>query len=124
MKYILPLLLIPMIAFGANFPRDLTLTLTQPSEYEDGSSIELGDLVSNRFLCTRQDGTEVVNESRPVTTGPGEFEEFVFVGVIPGPGTYTCNAWASTAELESLASNDATKKHTGKPLPPIVIEVT
>lgn len=123
MKLLIPLFLLPVLAFAADFPRDLTLTLTQPSQYEDGAAIEALELVSNRFNCARQDGTVVVDESRLVTTGPGQEESFVFVGVIAQPGTYTCYAWASTADAESDPSNAAFVKHTGKPLPPVVIEV-
>jgi hypothetical protein len=123
-KMFLFLLFVAGAAFAQqNFPRDLTLTFTQPSEYTDGTAIEVGELVSNRFNCARQDGTVVVDESRPVTSAPGEEETAVFVGVIPQPGTYTCYAWASTADAESDPSNAAFKKFTGKPLPPIVQEV-
>jgi hypothetical protein len=111
------LLALPVIA-QQNYPRDLTLTYDQPTHYTDGTVIEAGELVSNRFNCARQDGTVVVDESRPVTVAPGSTQSEVFGGVIPQPGTYTCYAYASTVDAESDASNAAFKKFTGKPLPP------
>jgi hypothetical protein len=122
MKYIVSILLL-VISFSANaqqnYPRDITLTLTQPTLYTDGTTIEPGELVNNRYNCARNDGTVVLNETRSVKVDPGAQQSETFVGVIPQPGTYTCYAFAATADEESDASAPAFKKYTGKPTPPV-----
>lgn len=123
-KLVILILLFSSAAFAQqDYPRTLTLTLTQPTLYEDGTTIEPGELVNNRYNCARQDGTVILNETRPVTVDPGQVQSETFVGVIPQPGTYTCYAYAATADAESDASNPAFKKYTGKPLPPNSVEI-
>jgi hypothetical protein len=101
-----------------NFPRDITLTWTNPTEYVDGTLIEVGDLAGTKIVCARQDGTVAIDELVPITAGPGGVEGKAFLDLIPKPGRYTCNAFAITVEdFSSDASNDSVKKYTGKPKP-------
>jgi hypothetical protein len=122
-KYMRILLAVLLLAFWAgahaqqNYPRNITITYTQPTLYDDGTTIDAGELATNRFECSRHDATVVVAESRPVTALPGGSQSEAFTGVIPQPGTYTCFVWVSTVDTESDASLPDDQKFTGKPLP-------
>lgn len=102
-----------------DYPRDITLSWTNPSQYVDGSIIETGDLDSIRVTCFRGNDTTPTFTSSVPDTGEGAAQEETYLGAIPQPGTYTCFAYAKvvTGE-ESDASNPTEKKYTGKPLPP------
>lgn len=103
-----------------DYPRDLTASWTNPSEYIDATLIQDGDLRGTRIQCERHDGTIVIDEEVPIGSNlPGDPQSFVFVGAIPQPGTYTCLSYAVTIDsIFSDASNPATRRFTGKPLPP------
>mgnify|MGYP001820329325 CR=1 FL=1 len=102
-----------------DYPRDITLDWVNPSQYVDGSTIELGDLDSIRVECTRNGDVAPVFVSTVPDTGEGSPQVETFVGVIPQPGTYTCVAFAIVVDgTESDPSNTASRKYIGKPLPP------
>jgi hypothetical protein len=114
-------MLLTSIAFGQapNYPRDISLCWTHPTLYEDGTDIQPGDLGNTRLTLNRHDGTQVMDVSVPMVGDPGTQQCSTQVGVIPQPGTYTALAYAITVDsISSDASNPASKKYTGKPLPP------
>jgi len=116
---LLPLLLVFSNAYAADYPRDLTLSWVNPSAYEDGTPLLPGELVSVRLECVRgSDPTPVINVTLPAGTIGAQQSE-ALVGAIPIPGTYACWGYAIPidADQESVASNTASKKFTGKPLP-------
>lgn len=110
-----------------DYPRDITLSWTNPSQYEPippatvGEAIAPGDLDSIRVECFRQsDPLTPVFVSTVPDTGEGLPQSETFAAVIPGPGTYSCFAYAIVVGgAESNASNESLpRKYTGKPLPP------
>ena len=117
--FTLVLLLVPALAWAQqDYPRDITLSWTNPSSYTDGSPIAAGDLDSIRVECFRANETVATFTSTVPDTGEGLPQSETYVAVIPGPGTYRCFAYAIVGTSESDPSNEATKKYTGKPLPP------
>ena len=121
MKYLtLLLLLVGSTAFAQQaYPRDITLSWTNASQYTDGSTIEVGDLDSGRGECFRNNDPIATFTATVPDTGEGLPQSETFVGVIPGPGTYNCVAYSIVIDgTESDPSNTATKKYIGKPLPP------
>lgn len=120
-KFWLLFLLLPITAMAQqDYPRDITYCWTLPTQYVDGSVIEAGDLATTRIAASRNSGESIFDELIPVgTTLPGERQCHTFVGAIPGPGTYLAVAFAITIDdVSSDASNEASRKFTGKPLPP------
>jgi len=113
-------LLFGSITFAqSNYPRDVTLCWTHPTLYEDGTTIEDGDLRGTFIHGERQNLLVILDEEVPITGVPGSMQCQTFVGAIPQPGTYTFTAFAITVDdISSDASNAAIKKYTGKPLPP------
>jgi hypothetical protein len=106
-----------------SFPRDITLSWTNPSEYVDGSIIEAGDLYYIRAACFRNAETSATFEMTVPATGEGALQTETFEAVIPSPGTYTCFAVAIVIDgTESDESNPTTRKYIGKPLPPQIVE--
>ena len=105
-----------------DYPRDLTLKITQPTQDVFGTLLDPGDLKDNRYECARNDGTIILtNEIKPVRADPGSWQTETWVGVIPQPGTYICFAYVSNIEgAESDASNPHDEKYIGKPLPGIL----
>lgn len=123
------LLTLVLLAFSASvsaqsdYPRDITLSWTNPSQYVDGSAIEAGDLDSIRVECFRNNDTVPAFVSTVPDTGEGAPQSETYTGAIPSPGTYACVAYAIVVGgVESDASNSATRKYTGKPLPPQTFE--
>jgi hypothetical protein len=112
-------------AQGNNFPRDLTLSWTNASQYEDGTLIEAGDLTEVRFECSNNSQpTVLVVDATVAATGEGAPQSEVFVGVIPSAGRYTCYGYSRVTDgTESAASTPAAKKFLGIPMPPISITV-
>ena len=98
------------------FPRDITLTWTNPSEYEDGSLIEAGDLTDIRVVCYRNNNTVPIVDVTVPAAGEGLLQTETF-SVIPQPGTYVCEVYARIFDgTESVASNQSLpKKYTGRP---------
>lgn len=117
------LLMLAMLAAPAqaqqDYPRDITLSWTNASQYTDGTSIEAGDLTGVRIECFRQNDTVPMLTGTFVPTGEGLAQTEVFAGAIPQPGTYTCYGYSVViGGIESDASNPASKKYVGKPQPP------
>ena len=113
------LLLSGAVLAQQDYPRDITLSWTNPSEYVDGSIIEAGDLDSIRVECFRGSETAPTFTSTVADSGEGLAQSETYVAVIPNPGTYTCFAYAIVVDgTESDASNSAERKYIGKPLPP------
>jgi hypothetical protein len=119
-KIVLLAALISVSAFAQqDYPRDITLSWTNPSQYVDGSVIDAGDLDSIRVECFRGSETTATFTSTVADTGEGAAQTETYPGVIPNPGTYTCFAYAIVVDgTESDASNSAERKYIGKPLPP------
>jgi hypothetical protein len=111
------LLLSGSVLAQQNFPRDITVSWTNPDQYTDGTFIEAGDLESIRI--------EIFRNSDPVTpiyvttvpdSGEGLPQSEVFALAVPGPGTYEIYGYAIViGGEESDRSNPASKKYTGKP---------
>ena len=117
-------LLFSVSAFAQqDYPRDITLNWDNPTQYVDNSFIDAGDLAAIRVQCFRSnDIVPTFEESRP-DTGEGAHQSETYIGVIPGPGSYTCYAFAIVVGgVESDTSNGVLKKYTGKPLPPQTFE--
>lgn len=126
-KMILGLLMVitggALHAQDSSYPRDITLSWTNPSQYEDGSNIAAGDLDSVRFECSNNTTPSVlvVDASLP-DNGEGAQQSNTWVDVIPAPGTYTCYAWAKVVTgAESQPSSPANKQFFGTPLPPVIL---
>ena len=124
MKLLAALILLglSMTAYGQqDYPRDITLSWTNASQYEDGSLIAAGDLTSVRVECFRNaDATPSFTATVPVT-GEGLPQAEDFIGVIPNPGQYSCVAYSIIFDgTESVASNVTLRKYTGKPKAPVL----
>jgi hypothetical protein len=119
-RLFLILLFLPCLAFAQqDYPRDITLSWTNASQYTDGTVIEAGDLTGTRIECFRQNDTVPIVTGTFVPTGEGLAQTETFAGAIPNPGTYTCFGWSIViGGIESDASNPASKKYVGKPNPP------
>lgn len=120
---IVMLLASTLVVAQQDYPRDITLDWVNADQYVDGSIIQPGDLVSVRLECFRnQDATPVVSATVPAA-GEGLPQTETLVGVIPAPGNYQCFAYSVVVGgIESDASNSASRKYTGKPLPPQAFE--
>ena len=119
-KYLILLGLLPAAALAAtDYPRDITLNWTNPSEYVDGSPIEAGDLDAIRVECYRGNDTVPTFTSTVPDNGEGLLQSETYVNAIPSPGTYSCVAYAIVIDgTESDASNSTLRKYIGKPMPP------
>lgn len=108
-----------------DYPRDITLSWLNASEYVDGTAIEAGDLTGVRIECFRQnDTTPIVTGTFPAT-GEGATQTETFAGAIPQPGTYTCYGYSIViGGIESDASNPAQRKYVGKPRAPAAWTIT
>lgn len=118
MKYLtILLLLLSASAFAQqDYPRDLTLSWTNASQYVDGSVIEAGDLTGVRIECFRQNDTVPLFTGNFAPTGEGLAQSETFVGVIPNPGTYTCFGYSIVFDgTESDPSVPSSRKFIGKP---------
>lgn len=125
MKFIYTTLLLLLLSSTASaqqgYPRDITLSWVWPTTYVDTTLIQDGDLRGGDLFCFRNQDTVPVIDTLPVVIAglPGSPQTETFVGVIPQPGTYHCFLTAVTVDaISSDFSNEATKKFTGKPLPP------
>ncbi len=118
--YLILGLLFTSVVFGQapSYPRDITLCWTHPTQYEDGTDIQDGDLAGTRLTVDRHDAVRAVDVLVPMQGLPGSAQCSTQVGAIPQPGTYTAYAYAVTVDdISSDASNPSSKKYTGKPLP-------
>lgn len=119
MKIISTLLLILAFstALAADYPRDITFSWTNADSYEDGTLIDPGDLTEVRIVCLRN-GQPSFSATFPVN-GEG-LAQSATISAVPSPGNYTCVGISIIFDgTESIASNEAAFKYTGKPLPPI-----
>lgn len=116
------LLLVPTLALSqANYPRDITFTWTNASQYEDGTLIEAGDLTEVRIECVRNSDVALTFTATIPVTGEGVAQSETFTGVIPNPGTYHCVGYSIIFDgTESVASVSVARKYTGKPQSPVL----
>ena len=122
MKYVTLtlLMLLTSTAFAQQeYPRDITLSWTNPSLYVDGTPIQAGDLTQIRLECYRHDDAITpVFSNVEVALGEGVPQSVTYLGVIPRPGTYTCYGYAAVADgTESDPSLPDAQKYLGKPQP-------
>ncbi len=114
-------LLLGSITFAQSpsYPRDVSLCWTHPTLYEDGTTIQDGDIAHTRLTGTRHSGETILDTTSAMTVIPGAVQCQTLVGAVPQPGTYTFLAYTVTVDdISSDASNSSSKKYTGKPLPP------
>ena len=112
-----------VVAAQQDYPRDLTLSWTNPSEYENGDPILEGDLRAILATCWRNNdpNTLVVEEEVPINPVVGSEQTHTFVGSISQPGTYLCVAYAVTStDIYSDPSNTKAFRFIGKPKPVII----
>jgi len=108
-----------------DYPRDLTLSWTNSSEYIDliiggvvtpGGLIEPGDLIGVKVDCYRHNDTVPMLSAIVPATGEGLGQTEIYQGAIPKPGTYRCEAFSIViGDIYSSASNPTFKKFVGKP---------
>lgn len=119
MKIISTLLLILAFsaALAADYPRDITFSWTNADSYEDGTLIDPGDLTEVRIVCLRNGQPSF----SAVFAANGEgLAQSATINAVPSPGNYTCVGISIIFDgTESVASNEAAFKYTGKPLPPV-----
>jgi hypothetical protein len=118
-------LLATTIAFAQqDFPREITVSWTNPSSYTDGTAIAPGDLDSIRIEIFRNSSATPVFTATVDDSGEGAQQSEVFPAAIPGPGTYTIVGYAIVVDgSESDASDAVVKKYTGKPMPITTVTV-
>ena len=120
MKYLFllaGLLLASTASAQQEYPRDITLSWTNPSLYVDGTPIEAGDLTGIRLECYRHDDaiTPVIAATE-VALGEGAPQSVTYSGGIAKPGTYTCYGYAIViGGIESDPSLPTSQKYVGKP---------
>jgi len=120
---LIAILLTTTVLAQQDYPRDLTLAWVNADQYVDGSIIQPGDLVEVRVECFRNNDATPVVTTTVAAAGEGVQQTETLAGVIPAPGNYQCYAYSIvTGGAESDASNSATRKYTGKPLPPQAFE--
>lgn len=117
MKILAVLLIFLSLSANAqqDYPRDITVTWDNPTEYTDGSLIEAGDLDAIRIEIYRQNDTVPAFTATVPDTGEGLTQVEVFTGAIPQPGTYRIEGYAIVDNIESDPSIPLFKKYTGKP---------
>ena len=115
--FIIALLFTASSAFAQqDFPKDLTVSWTNPSLYTDDTPIEVGDLDSIRIEVYRQNDLIPVFTATVPDTGEGAAQSELFLDAIPKPGTYRIEGYAIVVGgVESDPSIPAFKKYTGKP---------
>ena len=115
--FIIALLFTASSAFAQqDFPKDLTVSWTNPSLYTDDTPIEVGDLDSIRIEVYRQNDLIPVFTATVPDTGEGAAQSELFLDAIPKPGTYRIEGYAIVVGgVESDPSVPAFKKYTGKP---------
>lgn len=118
--YLVLLVLLSSTALAADYPRDITFSWVNADSYEDGTLIEAGDLTEVRIVCLRNLQPSF-SATFPVN-GEG-LAQSATVNAVPAPGNYTCVGISIIFDgTESVASNEASFKYTGKPLPPINLQ--
>ena len=115
-----------VFAQGPTWPKDITLVVQAPSQYENGDPILSTDGLGIDGTCYNQSSGEVVIDQSPFvgTILPGTQVSMVYTGVIPNAGTYECytNAYvAIEGSSRSENSNVATRRYVGRVSPPIIV---
>lgn len=112
------------MALGADYPRDVTFSWTNPATFTNGDPLEVGDLTFITIYCGRNSQPTVGAADLTLSVGAGDIgapQTATFASVITQPGKYFCIATAMVQDgHESDASNTSEKRYTGKPLPPQV----
>jgi hypothetical protein len=104
---------------SAAFPVDFLFRWTNPTEREDGTALTIDELASYEAYCLKG-GTEVFRQS---WAREGTTTERFFPAAVDGAGTYDCQMNVTDTEgRTSVWSNVATKKVTGNPNAPVIIE--
>ena len=99
-----------------DFPRDITVSWTNPDSYVDGTLIEVGDLEFIRIEIYRHNDIVPVFTATIPDNGEGADQSELFAAAIPKPGTYRIEGYAIViGGIESDASESAFKKYVGKP---------
>ncbi len=99
-----------------DFPKDLTVSWTNPSLYTDDTLIEAGDLDAIRIEVYRQNDIVPVFTATIPDSGEGLPQSELFLAAIPQPGTYRIEEYAIVVGgVESDPSVPAFQKYTGKP---------
>lgn len=120
MRYLFLLALLPLNAIAQqDYPRDISYCWTNPTEYEDNTLIEAGELTSVRIEVFRNGDTVPYFVQEIPATQPGVEQCETLAGAIGQPGTYVGYGYAQANGVWSVASNASNaKKYTGKPKPP------
>lgn len=121
-------MLAPVVMFMAatanaqqDYPRDMTVCWTNPTNYVEGGVIEAGDLELIRLEIFRNADTVPTFTATIPDDGEGVYQCETLTGVIPNPGTYSRFAYAIVVGGdESDKQAPDFKKFTGKPNPPII----
>lgn len=99
-----------------NYPRDITLSWENASEYVDATLIEAGDLTGVKIDCYRQNDTVPILSAIVPAIGEGLPQTETYVAAIPRPGTYRCEGFSIViGDIFSDASAPIFKKFVGKP---------
>lgn len=99
-----------------DFPKDITVSWTNPDAYVDNTPIEVGDLENIRIEMYRQNDTVPVFTATIPDNGEGAAQSELFAQAVPQPGTYRIEAYAIViGGVESDPSIPLFKKYTGKP---------
>ena len=99
-----------------DFPRDITVSWTNPDSYVDGTLIEVGDLEFIRIEIYRQNDIVPVFTATIPDSGEGAAQSELFTAAIPKPGTYRIEGYAIViGGIESDTSESLFKKYVGKP---------
>ncbi len=118
MKFIITLclLFVSSVALAAGYPRDITLSWDNASEYVDSTLIEAGDLTGVKLDCYRQNDVVPVFSAIVPANGEGLRQVETFTASIPRPGTYRCEGFSIViGDIYSDASVPTYKKFVGKP---------
>ena len=119
MKKLLILFFVFTVAQAA-FPVDVRLTWTDPVEYVDGTPLDAdAELIAYEAYCEKN-SLEVMRDTWQKVAGVTVRD---FPGAFDGAGTYICFLRVQAINLQwSDYSDPATKKVTGKPGKPIIID--
>lgn len=119
MKYAIGVILLLVAGLAQaqqDFPRAITVSWDNASEYVDGSLIEEGDLENIRIEIYRQSDTTPVFTATVPDTGEGAAQVETFAAAIPRPGTYRIEGYSIViGGVESDPSIPLFKKYVGKP---------
>lgn len=108
---------------GASFPVDLHITWTDPVERTDGQPFDADTEAQGYALECTKSPTDAVVYTSAWAKEVGVTENW-FPGAFDGPGTYTCRILIRDQDgRSSVWSDPATKKVTGNPNAPVIMEM-